>query len=360
MGETLKATKTVYSVSQFLDWQNQGTLNLNPIFQRRPVWKGPAKSLLIDSVVRGYPMPIILLRQVQDLDTLKMTMEVVDGQQRLRTLLSFIQPKCLPNFNVKTDAFTVRRIHNREISGQPFEKLPDEIKQMLLAYELSTHVFPATTGDELVFRIFARLNSTGLSLNKQEVRNSEFHGAFKSFVYELSFENLDNWREWKVFSDDAISRMDEAEAVSEYIITMFQGITAKDQGKISKYYQDNEEDFPREDAVRQRFEATINAIRQSFGEQLSSSAFRRPALFFSLFAAVYHHMYGLGSPLKRVRPKPLPSGIRSAFQRASNRIQSKKLPEKVQDAMDKATGDKARRDKRHTFLMEALSLEPAA
>ena len=83
MIEALNLTKTVYTVSQYLDWQRQGTLDLSPIFQRRPVWKAPAKSLLIDSVVRGYPVPIVLLRQVQDLKSLAMKMEVVDGQQRL-------------------------------------------------------------------------------------------------------------------------------------------------------------------------------------------------------------------------------------------------------------------------------------
>ncbi len=120
MEEPLMATKTVFTVSQFLDWQRQRTLDLSPIFQRRPVWKGPAKSQLIDSIVRGYPVPIILLRQVQDLESLSMTMEVVDGQQRLRTLLAFIDASCLSDFDEKIDTFAVRRSHNREIAGKPF------------------------------------------------------------------------------------------------------------------------------------------------------------------------------------------------------------------------------------------------
>lgn len=359
MEETLKTTKTVFTVSQFLDWQRQKTLELKPIFQRRPVWKGPAKSLLIDSVVRGFPVPVILLRQVQNVEDLSIKMEVVDGQQRLRTLLAFIDPGCLPDFNDETDTVTVRRAHNADIAGKSFARLPLSIKRALLGYELSTHVFPATTGDELVFRIFARLNSTGLSLNNQEVRNAEFHGAFKSLVYELSFGNFDNWRKWRVFPNSSIARMDEAEAVSEYILAFIAGIAAKNQKKISKFYRDNEEDFPCSDEIRQRFEATISAVDRSFGELLPGSAFQRPALFYSLFTATYHHLYGLGSPLKRVRPKPLPTGIGSAFQRVSNRIRTKDLPEGVQDAMDKATGDKARRDQRHNFLMGALKLEPA-
>jgi len=358
MEEKITATKTVYTVAQFLDWQRHKTLELSPIFQRRPVWKGPAKSQLIDSVARGYPVPIILLRQVQDLDTLATRMEVVDGQQRLRTLLSFIDPDCLPDFD-ESDNFLVRRMHNPELAGIPFKKLPDTIKHSLLSYELSTHVFPATTGDELVFRIFARLNSTGLALNKQEVRNAEYHGAFKTLVYEFLFENLDQWRDWKVFSNDAISRMDEAEAVSEYIIAFFNGITAKNQAYISNFYEENEDEFPNSEIVAQRFSSTMESIRQSIGSTLPGTAFQRPTLFYSLIIAVYHHLYGLRSPMKRARPKKLPAGFSSAFLKASERIKLKKLPEKVQDAMDKATGDKARRDQRHTFLMGALGLEPA-
>lgn len=359
MEDALKPTKTVHTINQFLDWQRQGTLELNPIFQRRPVWKNPAKSQLIDSIVRGYPIPIILLRQVQDLDTLSMKMEVVDGQQRLRTLLAFLDPDSLPDFDPAHDVFTVRRAHNPDVAGKPFARLPVDIRQSILAYEMSTHIFPATTGDELVFRIFARLNSTGLSLNPQEIRNSEFHGAFKAMVYDLSFQHLDEWRRWRVFPNDAVSRMDEAEGVSEYILAMIQGIKAKSQKKIGNFYREHEEEFVDEDIVRQRFDATIHAIGQNFGEDLPDSAFRRPALFFSLFAAVYHHMYGLGSRMKRARPQALPRGVASSFQLASAKIRSKKLPEKVQDAMDKATGDKARRDRRHSFIMGALKLEPA-
>lgn len=75
----IKPTKTVYTVSDFLDWQRNGTLELKPIFQRREVWSSKAKSLLIDSVVKGLPVPIIFLRKTQDLERLSSRLEVVDG-----------------------------------------------------------------------------------------------------------------------------------------------------------------------------------------------------------------------------------------------------------------------------------------
>lgn len=357
MVDSLKATRTVFTVSQFLDWQRAGTLNLNPIFQRRPVWKLSAKSQFIDSIVRGYPIPIILLRRVQDLDTLSTTMEVVDGQQRLRTLLAYVDSDCLHDLDEATDLFKVRKIHNKEIAAKRFRELPKSVKEAILSYELSTHVLPATTSDELVFRIFARLNSTGLSLKPQEIRNAEWHGVFKSLVYDLSFQNLACWRAWKVFSGDAISRMDEAEAVSEYLLTMLHGITGKSHRRISEYYKKYDESLPGESALRDRFEKTISAMDKNIGQAIPGSPFRRAALFYSLFAAIYDHLYGLGSPLKRTRPKSLPANVAKEFLLLSARIRSRDLDEKVQDAMDRATGDKARRDERHSFIMRALGLE---
>jgi hypothetical protein len=87
--------RTQYRVGDFVAWQRDGALELNPNFQRRPVWKKGAKSYLIDTILRGLPMPIIFLRDLRaDLKTFKAKRDVVDGQQRIRTILSFIDPTC--------------------------------------------------------------------------------------------------------------------------------------------------------------------------------------------------------------------------------------------------------------------------
>ncbi len=355
----LKPTKTVYTVSQFLDHQRQGNLNLHPRFQRREVWKSPAKSYFIDSLIRGYPVPIILLRQVHDLPTMSSSLEVIDGQQRLRTILSFVDSTVLTDFDKSKDEFTVKRIHNDNpiIAGKRFGQLPKAVQHGLLAYELSTHVVPADTGDDVVYRIFARLNSTGLPLKPQEIRNAEFHGVFKSMVYDLGFAYLDFWRDCRIFSDEGIARMAEAEAVSECLLLMLHGITAKKQKDISKWYKAYEDELPHADALRSRFEHVINVLDQSVGKLLPTTRFTRPALFFSLFAAVYDHIYTLKSRLDRKRPKSLPRGFGQKLLKVSERIRLQDLPKSVADAMERATADKKRRDVRHKFLMKALDLE---
>src|ERR1051326_8959040 len=99
----LDLARTLYRVSDFLSWQRARTLVLSPSFQRRPVWPLAAKSYLVDTVVRGLPVPIIFLREKTDLATLGPKRKFVDGQQRLGTLLAFIEPASLPDFDPRID-----------------------------------------------------------------------------------------------------------------------------------------------------------------------------------------------------------------------------------------------------------------
>src|SRR5665213_1338499 len=77
-----------YSINDFLEWDASKQLELNPAFQRRSVWNPKAKSYLIDTILRGKPIPKVFLRQKINVTTRTSIREVVDGQQRLRTILS--------------------------------------------------------------------------------------------------------------------------------------------------------------------------------------------------------------------------------------------------------------------------------
>lgn len=79
-----------YSINDFLEWQVNNQLELNPKFQRRSVWSDRARSYLMDTIVRGKPIPKIFIRQKINPTTKASIREVVDGQQRLRTILSYL------------------------------------------------------------------------------------------------------------------------------------------------------------------------------------------------------------------------------------------------------------------------------
>src|SRR4051794_5005724 len=159
----IRTLRTGYRVSDFLTWQSNGSLQLNPNFQRRAVWKKKAKSFLIDTILRGLPMPGIFLRDLKsDLRALRPKRDVVDGQQRIRTILSFVDPSSLPDFDPERDEFTIDKAHNPGLAGKGFADLSPEEQQAILDYEFSVHSFAADTDDRDILQIFARMNSTGL------------------------------------------------------------------------------------------------------------------------------------------------------------------------------------------------------
>ena len=142
----MKAFDTrAYNILDFNEWNENGQLILSPDFQRRAVWNTKAKSYLVDTVLRGMPMPKIIITQA--LVDGKNVRTVVDGQQRLRALLDYIN-----------DGFTVSKLHNEQYGGLVFSALPDFVQQEVLQYELGVDVlFNQNTAD--ILDIFSRLNT---------------------------------------------------------------------------------------------------------------------------------------------------------------------------------------------------------
>ena len=117
-----------YSISDFEEWNERELLNLSPEFQRRSVWSQKAKSYLIDTIVRGKPIPKIIIKQ--ELSGRRNIRTVVDGQQRIRSILEFI-----------SGDFKISRAHNKEFAGYTFEKLPGDVQDDIRKYEIGVDVY---------------------------------------------------------------------------------------------------------------------------------------------------------------------------------------------------------------------------
>jgi uncharacterized protein with ParB-like and HNH nuclease domain len=257
----IQTLRTQYRVSDFVEWQRSGSLELNPNFQRRPVWKKGAKSFLIDTIIRGLPMPIIFLRDLRsNLKTLQAKRDVVDGQQRIRTILGFIDRSLLKDFKPERDEFTIDENHNKALGGKAYKDLKQEDKQRILDYQFSVHSFPADTDDRDLLQIFARMNATGVKLNAQELRNAEFFGAFKTNAYQLATEQLNRWRDWRIFTPDQIARMNEVEITSEFMLLMMDGVLEKSNKTIDAYYLKYDAKFEDASEIINRFRATMDSI----------------------------------------------------------------------------------------------------
>jgi hypothetical protein len=349
-------TRTLFTVADFLAWQRDGSLNLSPSFQRRPVWKPQAKSYLIDTVVRGLPTPIVFLRQITDTSTLKTVREVVDGQQRIRTLLSYVDRGVFKDWNDQLDPFEISRQHNPEIASKRFSDLDERTKKSILGYEFSAHVLPNDTSDQQVLDIFRRMNATGTKLNRQELRNAEFFGEFIQSVYNSALRSLDIWRKWKVFTEDNIARMEEAEFVSELYIMMLNGITSKNQDTIDRFYGQNDTHFPGRSQLESRLDEMINDIDTSYGNEMASSQLSNRILLYPMLAGYYDLVYGFGGDLStRANRKALASLARAIPEIDSKLATREQLPMDVQEALISRSGHRNNREALTNFIKPLLA-----
>jgi len=275
-----KPDRSSYTPVDFRQWSNAGSLVISPKFQRRGVWSRAARSYLIDTLLMGLPVPPLYMRVVQSPDGLSTVREIVDGQQRLSAVLDYIDGKYSLAKNIESPCV-----------GKRFADLTDEEKSKISQYPFICEVFYGVEDSEIL-GIFARLNMHSVKLNAQELRNGKYFGPFKRLAYGLAFEHLEFWRKHKVFSETAIARMQEVELTSELMIVEIAGLQDKKKS-ISDFYGKYDEEFPEAGQVAARFRAVLDVINEALSESLGRSEFRRTPLFYSLFGAVYHRLYGV-------------------------------------------------------------------
>ena len=334
--------KASYSVSDFIAWQKDGILILNPDFQRRAVWSQGAKSYLIDTVIKGLPMPVLFLReQKTDLKELKTTKEVVDGQQRIRTLLSYINPNLLSDYDPQKDYFEIKANHNKDLAKKKFKELNEDVQRDILEYKFGVHVLPSSIEDRDVLQIFARMNASGIKLNNQEIRNAIYTGPFKTTAYELAFEQVERWKKWKIFKPTDIARMLEVELVSEFMLVMLsKAIVGKSPKGIDKFYEKYEEaEFKEGKEISKRFRNTMDFIEDNFNTKQPQSILTQRTLFYSLFVLLYDLHFGITSlgGAKKTKERATTDRQVSLIEKLGNDIASGRAAKKVLNAYQKNT-----------------------
>jgi hypothetical protein len=280
MEPLLKPDRSTYSAQDFMAWRESNTLVLTPKFQRRSVWTTPARSFLIDTLLRGMPVPPIYVRVIQSEDRKKSLKEVIDGQQRLLAVLDFIEGK-----------YRLSGTLDAPWKGASFETLSPEQQTQVVSYGFAAESFKGIS-DAQVLDIFSRLNTYAVQLNAQELRNGKFFGLFKQSVDDLARQHLQFWRLHKIFTERDFARMQEVEFTSELVIAALAGMQDKKKS-IDDFYEDNDETFAQRAVVEKRFSAVLDTINETFDEGLGDTQFKKTPLFYSLYCVIYHRLFGL-------------------------------------------------------------------
>ena len=157
--------------------QGQDYMDLRPFYQRRPRWDTLQQSLLIESFIMNIPVPPVFLYEKEF-----NSYEVMDGQQRITAIRDFY-----------ANSFKLRGLQMwPELNGRSYKTLPDKIKAGIDRRSITSIVLmkESTENEEeasqLRETVFERLNTGGIKLERQEIRNALYRGPFNDLLDEIS------------------------------------------------------------------------------------------------------------------------------------------------------------------------------
>lgn len=157
--DKIRIEQQMLSAKYVFELYQMGILDTNPNFQRKPIWKeNKRKSLLIESLMLRIPIPAFYFYEDE-----QGRFQVIDGQQRLLTIFDFMQGK----FKLSGLEY-IGAICNKK----RFDELDERYKQRINRTQLAVNILDARSPHRVVYDIFRRINTGGIPLAPQEMRNA--------------------------------------------------------------------------------------------------------------------------------------------------------------------------------------------
>ena len=328
------------SVQTLMEQWEEKTLKI-PEIQREYVWDNGRASRLIESLILNIPIPPVYFSETKDA-----TFEVIDGHQRVRSIARYL--------NNEFGLSGLRVLD--EFKGVRFFKLPAREQRFLKSRSLRAVVISYDSHPSMKFEVFERLNTGGISLNAQELRNSIYRGTFNRELKELVKDQ--NYREC-IGTTMPRRRMVDEELILRFFALreLLPKYRPPLKRKLNDYMYKNKN--PREEWLDERrgvFRDTMAEMAVVLGNQ----SFRL--------------IDSQGNPLRDKNGKPLPRGVNRALFDAQalafswankpfppgartavvRRISDALGEERTQDAVGLATGDRKRIIDRVMAMVYAL------
>ena len=188
------------SVKYMLELMDQNLIELNPGYQRRRVWKdNKKKSLLIESLMLRIPIPAFYFYESED-----GKYQVIDGQQRLATIKEFADG----GFYLTGLEYLGDKLHKKK-----FQDLDTKYVQRIYRTQIAVNILDARSPKNVIYDIFRRVNTGGVSLNPQEMRNAICRQEVRDFLIR-STQN----RNYRMATRERVSddRLDAQELVLRF------------------------------------------------------------------------------------------------------------------------------------------------
>lgn len=155
-----------YTLELLLDKFEKGDFYI-PDYQRQFVWKPNNRSLFIESVLLGLPIPFMFFAGCDD-----GRLEIIDGAQRMQTLREFVKRKMKLSKLAKLT----------ELDGFVFEDLSTATQRKFLNRTFRVVVLDEKTTTDIRQDLFNRINTSGVKASDSEVRRGSYPGKLASYI----------------------------------------------------------------------------------------------------------------------------------------------------------------------------------
>lgn len=270
MSLQIKPSVTNPTIADVYQLITEGRLVLRPVFQRRFVWTSEHQEAFIDTILSGLPFPEIYVCEGEvDVEQLRTTRLVIDGQQRLTTVRNYIDGT-----------------HEHPPSKVPsYQNLTTEQKQEFLSYQVVMRDL-GKVDEDTTREIFRRINLTKFKLDDVEIHNAVYDGQFIQTA-KLILENI-NLEQYGVLRESEFTRMADLHFVLLVMSTLESGgYFAQDREVEPKVASFNEE-YPNRAQMTALLINTFAVIRD-LDLPIDSMWFRK-SNFFTLVVEIAKHI----------------------------------------------------------------------
>jgi len=275
----MKIIRNTMPISDIYQKMKSGELTINRSYQRsKGLWPNNARTYFIDTILNDFPFPKVVLRDIMDLKTKKTKREIIDGQQRLTTIRDFADNK-----------FKLSKVSDK-FQDLFFEDLDQSYQSSFLSYEISIDLVISATEEEIL-EIFRRINSYTLPLNTAEKRHATYQGEFKWFVNNLTENITPFFEKFNVLSLREISRMMDADLITECSQIIFKGIQNRTSSKLNSIYKNYDKSFDQKNEIQDKLITSFNFLKNNFYELFETFTIQSYN-FYSLMGALIYNKYG--------------------------------------------------------------------
>ena len=172
------------SVKELISMVNDGIVNVSPNYQRKFRWGDQRQSKLIESIFLGIPVPSLYMATNSDA-----TWEVIDGLQRISTIIRFAADLNSEARKIigKLDYLKLTELDKLSMmNGMTISDMVPTLRLDFLLKPLKIVTLSDKSDAQVRFDLFERLNTGGIKLSDQEIRNCVYRGKFNDFICRLS------------------------------------------------------------------------------------------------------------------------------------------------------------------------------